>query len=884
MRMNSIIFFLFLLLIFNCTFTPILNNNPDVDEDIVDNIVQAPVFNPTGGYITTERDIEITCSTEGAEIYYTIDSSDLSNDGVLYIDPIQISEDVTIRAIAKKSGLENSTISETEFKITDKAWTMLIHFAIDNNIDYVFEEELSIVSNYLSTLESVKANDNEDKINILVMMDGYYVESSFVDGFYSLTGGSFSDDLSVDTGEINSGDVESSKAFIQWAVDNYPAGQYFYSVFNHGSGFDDANIDGTYDGFNLSRGIGFDDSAADCLSHHELKQATEFLKSKIGHNVDLFYAYACLMGGIELAYELKDNVDYLLSSEELFPADEWSYEALDSINNDYTISSEELGSAFCDSAYDYFTIEDRFFTLSLIDLDKIDDLYSSLNIYAETAISNINSNNDLIEDFNYAAYTAFSMYSMYTSSFYYMDLGDYLDNIIENTSDSFNSSLISKAQDVKTKMSDAVFYSKDYGYPNASGITIFHNIALGSLYYPPELYRYLLDFGNNKWVDYVDLIEIVLEEDEYEPDNSSSIANQIVVDGEVQVHSIHAVTDEDWVYFNATSGAIYEIGCDGPNDILIFSVYDEIDLENPIDYGFIEFPAYVMCESDTTYYIQVVSYFGGIGQYSVYVKEREFDTDIYEPDNDITTTNSMNIDDEQDHTFHFPGDVDYIILDASKDITYRIETSFNSMDIDTELTLFDSDENDIAYNDDSGSLFSKIIWICNESGRYYIMVNEFNDNPSDYTINITESEPLVGDKYEPDNDFTTDNFMDIGDSQNHTFHYQGDVDYIKLNAVVGTTYTIETHELTSDTDTILTLFDSSNDEIDFDDDGGNGLYSKIIWECNITGEYYIMVEEFSWYIGDYTITINEGSFGYEPFGSPKDRKRVYKLKRRKDSL
>ena len=89
------------------------------------------------------------------------------------------------------------------------------------------------------------------------------------------------------------------------------------------------------------------------------------------------------MGGVELAYEVRNNVDYLLFSEELYPADYWSYEALSAITADPTITGADLGQAFCDDAYDYFTdpSTERDFTLSIIDLSAMDTLYNSINSF-----------------------------------------------------------------------------------------------------------------------------------------------------------------------------------------------------------------------------------------------------------------------------------------------------------------------------------------------------------------------------------------------------------------------------------------------------------------------------------------------------------------------
>ncbi len=187
-------------------------------------------------------------------------------------------------------------------------WLILVHFAVDNNIDYEFETEHGFISNYLETLEDLEARDAGDVLDIVVLMDGYtgtvdgeLYTSPFRDGYYHLTGGAFADDLEESIVEVNSGGVGDSTAFIDWAWENRPADYVVYSVFNHGGGFDDANTGGTYGDLSYGaggaspRGIGFDDDgdeeegSGDCLSHRELAVLTAYIKSKTGRNVDLFF-------------------------------------------------------------------------------------------------------------------------------------------------------------------------------------------------------------------------------------------------------------------------------------------------------------------------------------------------------------------------------------------------------------------------------------------------------------------------------------------------------------------------------------------------------------------------------------------------------------------
>lgn len=62
--------------------------------------VAAPVFSPVAGTYTEPKSVTITCATEGASIYYTIDGSIPDNTSAPYTEAITVSVSTTIKAIA----------------------------------------------------------------------------------------------------------------------------------------------------------------------------------------------------------------------------------------------------------------------------------------------------------------------------------------------------------------------------------------------------------------------------------------------------------------------------------------------------------------------------------------------------------------------------------------------------------------------------------------------------------------------------------------------------------------------------------------------------------------------------------------------------------------
>ena len=384
---------------------------------------------------------------------------------------------------------------------TPYKWTLIAHFAVDNNINYEMGPVLDL---YLETLEDIKARDLANNIQIILMMDAYNQNTKYADGYYYLTGGGFNEDLMVPIDEINSGSLSDTEAFLTWAAARYPSEHYMYSIFNHGSGFDDPPPD-TLGVF----GIGFDENSGyDRLTHYELGQATTYLKGLIGQSIDIFYPFACLMGGVELAYEVRGSADYLLSSEENYPADIFSYQGIDAVIDDPDITPETLAKGMCDNAYQLLAnriLNPRSFTLSLVDLSKIDTLYGSIDAFALAALSDINNVQSVAAYYNQAADNSFSMQAEDNiDDFYYVDLGDYLNHVM--ISEGISTAVKTQAETVLAALNEAVLYQRQYRYPNASGLSIFHDIWGAEDIYPPTFYSQILLFGANAWTDYVDMV------------------------------------------------------------------------------------------------------------------------------------------------------------------------------------------------------------------------------------------------------------------------------------------------------------------------------------------------------------------------------------------
>lgn len=79
--------------------------------------VANPKFSLAEGTYEGKQNVSLTCKTEGAAIYYTLDGTDPTASSKAYSAAIEVSESLTIKAVAVKDGLENSEIVSATYTI-----------------------------------------------------------------------------------------------------------------------------------------------------------------------------------------------------------------------------------------------------------------------------------------------------------------------------------------------------------------------------------------------------------------------------------------------------------------------------------------------------------------------------------------------------------------------------------------------------------------------------------------------------------------------------------------------------------------------------------------------------------------------------------------------
>jgi len=113
--------------------------------------------------------------------------------------------------------------------------------------------------------------------------------------------------------KTDAGRPESLADFGKWAIEHYPAEHYALVVWNHGAGW---------------AGVSYDDNTEHGMDLPDVRTAMEQICEALGEgrHVDILDFDACLMATVEVGYELKDTVDYLVASQESEPGDGMPYD------------------------------------------------------------------------------------------------------------------------------------------------------------------------------------------------------------------------------------------------------------------------------------------------------------------------------------------------------------------------------------------------------------------------------------------------------------------------------------------------------------------------------------------------------------------------------
>ncbi len=130
-----------------------------------------------------------------------------------------------------------------------------------------------------------------------------------------------------------------------------------------------------------SKYIAFDDSSSKAMAVRSLADALEGLQSE-GYRFDVIGFDACLMGSLEVLYQLRKVADYIIASPEYEPGSGWNYTVFQAPMN----SLEDFSKRIVKSYKEFYAGEVSIpVSLVVYDVKRVDDVATQIKSIVESA-------------------------------------------------------------------------------------------------------------------------------------------------------------------------------------------------------------------------------------------------------------------------------------------------------------------------------------------------------------------------------------------------------------------------------------------------------------------------------------------------------------------
>lgn len=325
----------------------------------------------------------------------------------------------SVRATHLDSGNFNSATYTVEpFTAVTTKWTVLVFMNAANDL-YAFS------TLNMNQMESVAQNPEVRFVVQWKQSQSLYPASSFhgtrrylvkPDGSQAVV----SQLVQNMGGGVDMGDPSTLLGFINWAKTYYPADRYCLVVWNHGNGWRRRPLSDDW----ITRAVSYDDETLNAIQIWELGQA-------IGSNqFDILAWDASLMQMLEVAYEVEDQADFVVGSEESPPGAGYPYHLVfDNFRDAPDQTTRNLAKAFVDGMLEEPSYQNAKITQSVIDTTKLDALSAAVSNLGVELSNNLGSVGTLVPTVRQQAQS----YSP-TTSRVYRDLIDVCERIAAGTS------------------------------------------------------------------------------------------------------------------------------------------------------------------------------------------------------------------------------------------------------------------------------------------------------------------------------------------------------------------------------------------------------------------------------------------------------------------
>ena len=299
-------------------------------------------------------------------------------------------------------------------------WTILTYIAAHNNLDALGRRSLGQILEVGSTPE----------LKLLALYDGQESASRL------LAGRPGKAEAEEPLKDFDSGDGGALLETAKWAFEQCPAEQYGLVLWSHGSGWrpeeiekvakqarGDARVDalesrdraaapGSMALFRSTlttilkkdkpaeRAVCFDDGSGHSLDTLELDRVTREIRAMLGRPLDFLGMDACLMATLEVAYQVRESVRYLVASEELVPGSSWPYDRIfGGLREDPARSPADLAKSVVERYMEYYRDHPPSagdVTKAALDLGQVSKIACAVDGLADALLKDMDTHADLL--------------------------------------------------------------------------------------------------------------------------------------------------------------------------------------------------------------------------------------------------------------------------------------------------------------------------------------------------------------------------------------------------------------------------------------------------------------------------------------------------------
>lgn len=277
-------------------------------------------------------------------------------------------------------------------------WTVMVYMAADNNLDI----------EAIKDLEVMKTVGSSKNVNVVAQYDSAMNRGA--SRLFLRKGTLIHEDIVEKLQETNTGDPNALAGFIDWAMTKYPSEKTLLVLWGHGHGWlsnDRKNpvLGGPVLGFLYDDHPGDNSSKTeDVLRMDEfrnaLKKGIKGKKTKI----DVLGMDACMMGMIEVGYQIRDYVEYMVASEDPIPNEGWPYcRILKRLTECPGMTPEQLARIITREYLCFYLEKGKDSVYSVTKLENMESLVKSLSQLAEALIEKLNKDDSNIRAEVFAA-------------------------------------------------------------------------------------------------------------------------------------------------------------------------------------------------------------------------------------------------------------------------------------------------------------------------------------------------------------------------------------------------------------------------------------------------------------------------------------------------